>query len=176
MIFVLNLFLDIMQYSINGLTGLLLIIALPFVVIILNSIYEKKGYKIGLRSKNSPHTGNSLKETVRVGLAFNGKHWQEGILLVVENGGLTSVNLEAPIVLFHFLFFRRKFRLKSSVMQPYPFYLSPGCSCNIALNLSGFYSRIPSLRWLPFLTVKVKESSGHTLTPVSLFLKPTWLP
>ncbi len=176
MIFVPDLFLDIMLCSISGLTGLLPIIALPFVVIILNSIYEKKGYKIGFRGKDSSRAGNSLKDTVHVGLAFNGRHWKDGVILVVENSGPLSVNLEAPIILFHFLFLHRKFRLKSSSMQPYPFFLNPGRSCNIPLNLNGFYSRIPRLRWFPFLTVKIKESAGRNLPPVSLFLKPTWLP
>ncbi|MDP4183543.1 MAG: hypothetical protein Q8862_00080 [Bacteroidota bacterium] len=162
----------------DGLVWLLIIICLPFLVMFLNSIYERnRGRFRNLTYSKRSNNNHASDRKVDIRLIKNFANRPSVVTMIVENNTFSSVDLDAPLVIFNAIFYQKTFRLrKVNGVQIYPLFLESGRVHNISINLNGFYSRNPRLRWFPFLTVKLKDVSGRKYAPVSVFLKPYWLP
>lgn len=125
--------------------------------------------------KNGKKTNQFFKrKKIAVELEKDRLYRPDFIKLTVKNKGSRDVDLDAPLLIFSGMWYKRKFKLKgTNYSQIYPLYLTAGQSHYINIELKRFYGFDRSLKRLPKVKVVISEVNGKKLGSSKVMLRQT---
>jgi hypothetical protein len=151
-----------------ALLGFLLVVVLPV------SLYFFVRWLQNRKASTRNHRPLFARKILEISLGKNQKYFPDYLILKVKNKGKADIDIDRPLLEFHKLIFRRKFRLKGSNNYLfYPLILESGKTHDLNIDLKPFYSHDPRLKSYPVIRVTVMEMNGKYSVSRSVKVRKT---